>query len=139
MKYETDIPQVKLFANWATENIEKFLISEGHCYSEALWVGGITDCMAEMKNGEVWIIDFKSSPVAYDSQFVQVAGYDLEQAENGIFDADGKNMLAPQEIKKYAIVPFGAKEFKVEIKEATNEFREGFKSAACLYKLLNKN
>ena len=60
------------------EHVEQFLLSEAHCYSERLWVGGITDCVARMKNGKLAVIDFKSSKDAYYGQFVQVAGYALQ-------------------------------------------------------------
>ncbi len=129
---------VKQFAIWARENVQKFLISEGHCYSQELWCGGITDCMALMKNGKVAIIDFKSAKEAYDSMFLQVAGYDLQQAENGIFDADGNKILEPQNVEEYYVIPFGSPEFKVDKRTATEELRDGFKAAVTLHKLLNK-
>lgn len=128
----------RYFAQWARENIKKFLVSEGHCYSRELWCGGITDCMAEMKDGQIAIIDFKSSREAFDGQFIQVAGYDLEQSESGILDAEGNEILPPQKVTKYIIIPFGAKEFKVEERYNVEELQEGFKAANKLYKLLNQ-
>lgn len=133
-----EIPQVLNFGKWAQENVKKFLVSEGHCYSRELWVGGITDCMAEMKDGQIAIIDFKSSREAFDGQFIQVAGYDLEQSESGILDTEGNEILPPQKITKYIIIPFGAKEFKVEERYNVEELREAFKAANKLYQFLNK-
>ena len=130
--------QVYEFAIWACDNVEKFLVSEGHCYSKELWVGGITDCMAEMINGQIAIIDFKSSRGAFDSQFIQIAGYDLEQAENGIFEVNGGILQEPVRISTYIVIPFGAKEFKVEKRYNTEEYKEAFKAANKLYKILNK-
>ncbi len=130
--------QVLRFSDWAISNVNKFLVTEGHCYSEALWCGGITDCMALMKNGKIAIIDFKSAKEAYDSMFLQVAAYDLQQAENGIFDADGNKILEPQKVEEYYVIPFGAPEFKVAFRVATNELRDGFRAAVVLHKLLNK-
>ena len=129
---------MRRFHTWAKENVEKFLISEGHCYSESLWVGGILDCMAFMKNGKVAIIDFKSAKEAYDSMFLQVAAYDLQQTENGIFDADGNKILEPQKVEEYYVIPFGAPEFKPAFRVATNELKDGFRAAVVLHKLLNK-
>lgn len=126
------------FRIWAADRVEKFLVSEGHCYSEELWTGGIMDAMAEMKDGKVAIIDFKSAKEAYDSMFIQVAAYDLEQAENGVFDADGKKMLEPQKVEEYYVVPFGAQEVVPVRKTASQEFKDGFRAAVVLHKLLNK-
>jgi hypothetical protein len=80
---------VKLFSDWSLANVEKFLWSEAHCYSEKLWVGGISDCGAILKDGKLAIIDFKSSKEAYFEQYVQAGGYSLLVEENGIFTADG--------------------------------------------------
>ena len=135
---QNKIKAVVEFRVWAKTNVKKFLVSEGHCYSRELWVGGITDCMAEMKDGQFAIIDFKSSREAFDGQFIQVAGYDLEQSESGILDAEGNEILPPQKITKYIIIPFGAKEFKVEERYNVEELREAFKAAVKLYKLLNR-
>jgi hypothetical protein len=128
---------VRDFSKWACENVAHFLISEGHCYSEDLWVGGIMDCMAEMKDGSVAIIDFKSSKDAYDTQFLQVAAYDIEQRENGVFDGKGNNILDPQKVSWYYVIPFGAPKFKVEGRTASSELRNGFEAATVLHKLLN--
>jgi len=138
MKVITGISAVDEFSKWATENVKKFLISEGHCYSEELWTGGITDCMAVMKDESIAIIDFKSSKEAYDSQFIQVAGYDIEQSENGIFDANGERILEPQKVAWYYIIPFGAPEFIAIGKTASQEFKDGFRAAVTLHKLINK-
>ncbi|HEY5234714.1 MAG TPA: hypothetical protein VIJ14_00940 [Rhabdochlamydiaceae bacterium] len=135
---EDDSIFVKSFAIWSKENVEKFLVSEGHCYSKELWTGGIVDCMVRQKNGQEAIIDFKSSREAFDSQFIQIAGYDLEQAENGIFEANGGILQEPVRISAYIVIPFGAKEFKVEKRYNTEEYKEAFKAANKLYKILNK-
>ena len=91
------------------EHVEQFLLSEAHCYSERLWVGGITDCVARMKNGKLAVIDFKSSKDAYYGQFVQVAGYALQLEENGAVNSDGVPLL--RGLPKFGVlyvVPFGS-------------------------------
>jgi hypothetical protein len=102
--------QVSVFTEWSMANIERFLWSEAHCYSERLWVGGITDCGALMKDGKTAVIDFKSSKDAYFDQFVQAAGYALQVGEQGLFDADGNEV--PTNFKcafdVLYIVPFGS-------------------------------
>jgi hypothetical protein len=129
---------VNKFHWWAKDNVKQFLFSEAHCYSERMWTGGIIDCGVELKNGQFGILDFKSAKEAYDSMFIQVAGYDLEQEENGIFDSDGKKLHDPFPISFYGIVPFGAEEFKVDMRYNIEEYREGFKAAVVLDKIINK-
>jgi hypothetical protein len=100
---------VRIFAAWACENVKRFLVSEGHCYSERLWTGGITDLLFEDKEGRLGIMDFKSSREAYLSQFMQIAGYDIAISENGLFDENGKLIYKPdRSIGFYAVFPFHA-------------------------------
>lgn len=127
------------FIRWTEENVDKFLWSEVHCFSNKLWVGGISDVGILLKNGKAGILDFKSSKESYDSQFIQCAGYDLLISENGGYDGNGKKMFdLKNPIEFYAIVPFGAPKFMVDFRYNVEELREGFKSAVVLYKLLNK-
>lgn len=129
--------QIELFSVWAIQHVTKFIVSEGHCYSERLWTGGITDCIAIMKDGTTAIIDFKSSKEAYDSQFIQLAGYDIEQSESGVIDKDGNSIVPPQKIDKYIVIPFGAKNFTVDIRTNVQDYKRGFEAAVVLHKLLN--
>jgi hypothetical protein len=136
--------QVETFSRWAYENVNRFIASEAHCYSERLWTGGITDCVAEMKDGKLVIIDFKSSKEAYQSQFFQVAGYDIEMSENGLFDAEG-NSIATKDwagkefnISCYIIFPFGAEQVEPAFYYDTVGARKGFEAATVLYKLINQ-
>ena len=67
--------------------------------------------MAELNNGEIAIIDFKSAKDAYASHFFQAGGYDLQITENGGFDFEGKQLFKlDKPITQHIIVPFGAKE-----------------------------
>ena len=86
---------LEIFSIWAEENVEKFVASEIHCYSERLWTGGIVDLLYQDKDGNDVILDFKSSKDAYDSHFLQNAGYATAIAENGGFTPDGDRVLEP--------------------------------------------
>lgn len=137
-KLEKYNPLILPFTKWAYEKVECFLWSELYCYSEKLWVGGISDCGVLLKNGKIGIIDFKSSKESYQSQFIQIAGYDLEITENGGFDKDGNRVFElPKPIEFYAVIPFGAKEFTVDIRYNLEELKAGFTSALTLHKLIN--
>jgi len=135
---EENWKKVQLFARWAVENVEKFLYSEVHVYSEKMWTGGITDLVFVMKDGKTLIGDFKSSKEAYLSQFIQIAGYDLQQEENGILTNDGEKLSNPLKVDGYVVFPFGGKEFVPAFRYNTEELKEGFKSACVLYKLSNQ-
>lgn len=107
--YDGEHKAVRLFAAWAKGNVNRFLWTELHCFSESMWVGGITDCGALLNDGRVCIIDFKSSKEAYGSHFVQIGGYDLQVSENGGYLADGEKVLdLVKPIDVYFIIPFGA-------------------------------
>lgn len=136
-KVETYDEKILPFITWATENVEKFLWSEAHCYSERLWVGGISDCGALLKNGKTVIIDFKSSKEAYQSHFIQIAGYDIQISENGLLGNQGTKKDKIKKIDGYAVVPFGSTEFTVDFRWNTDELKKGFESALILYKLVN--
>lgn len=130
---------VQLFSKWSVKNVEKFIASEGHCYSEELWLGGITDCVALLKDGSYAIIDFKSSKEAFASQFFQIGGYDVEITENGIFDADGNliwKLPEGKEFTKHIVIPFGAENPEPVIDESYIRNREAFKHALGLYKIM---
>ena len=124
--------QVSAFVDWALENVQKFLYSEAHCYSEKHWTGGIFDALAILKDGRTALFDFKSSKEAYYSQYVQAGGYATMVHENGILDSEG-NKLGEAKIDVLYIVPFGgdcipAPHYDVEGME------DSFISAVKLYK-----
>jgi hypothetical protein len=129
---------VEAFATWAVERIEKFLLSEAHCYSERLWVGGITDCLAKMKDGRLAVIDFKSSKDAYFGQFVQAAGYALQLEEKGPVDARGKSIITSMspldKITALYIVPFGSSDPTPREHLDVEGRKADFEAAVHLYK-----
>lgn len=126
--------EIQGFTKWAYENIEKYLWSEMHTYSEKLWLGGITDCGALMKDGRVAIIDFKSSKEAYPAQFWQIAGYGRQIEENGGFSREGEVLLPPTNIDLHIVIPFGAPEFTACIDQDTLANTTSFESALHLYR-----
>lgn len=135
--YESDNEKIKDFSIWAVNNVKEFLFSEAHCFSKTLWVGGIVDAMAKMKDGTTAIIDFKSSKDAYFSQFVQIALYDLQIQENGGYSSIGEKLVEPIKSDKYIIIPFGAPTFMVRERYDTEEFRKAAKACIELYKQSN--
>lgn len=131
--------KIQPFITWANENIKRWLWSEAHCYSEKLWVGGISDVGAELMDGSFAIIDFKSSKEAYESQFIQIGGYALQIEENGLFEPDGSfSMMPDKKFTQFIVVPFGAKEVIPVSRFNVEELKDGFKACVTLHKLNNK-
>jgi hypothetical protein len=124
---------VAAFAAWAIGNVQRFIWSEAHCYSEPMWVGGITDCGAILKDGKRAVIDFKSSKEAYFDQFAQAAGYAQLIEENGLFTANGVRTHAPMKIDALIIFPFGGGEPKII--HAVEDYQRAFLAALTLHKL----
>ncbi len=134
MPHEKILP----FVNWAKVNVKRFLWSEAHCYSRELWVGGVSDCGAELNDGAYCIIDFKSSKEAYPSQAFQIAGYDIQITENGLFSSDGKHTKKiDKPFTKHIVIPFGAKECVPVVFTDVEGNREAFKACLLLHKKLN--
>lgn len=131
---------VTALANWARENVKKFLVSEEFCYSERLWIGGGFDCLYEDMSGRNVILDFKSSKEAYSSHFLQNALYDIQISENGVVDKDGNLLLKVGEIGYYGVFPFGAEEPKPEFWYDTESARQDAEAVIRLAKsnLINK-
>lgn len=133
-------PAIAIFGRWAVENVKRFIVSEGHCYSERLWTGGISDLLFEDKEGRLGIMDFKSSKEAYLSQFMQIAGYDIAISENGLFDENGKLIYKPdRSIGFYAVFPFGMEKPAPQFHYDTEGAKRGFEAASVLHKLINNN
>lgn len=132
--------QIHEFIEWSLREVEEFLVSEGHVYSKEMWTGGIVDCVLKLKDGRIGVMDFKSSKESYDSQFIQIAGYDIQLSENGAMNKYGQLIWKPEKpFDFYAVVPFGAKNFTVDMRYNLEELREGFKAALTLHKLINVN
>lgn len=78
------------FVEWAKKDVERFLWSEAHTFSDKLWLGGITDFGFIHKNGQVIIGDNK--PSIYPKHFIQNALYGIQIKENGLFNSDGSKI-----------------------------------------------
>lgn len=133
-KYDS---KIQPFINWADENVKKFIASEAHCFDEELWVGGIVDCVAELNDGKLAIIDFKSSKEAYPTQFLQAAGYAIQVEQNGLFSEDGEHSKTLEgKIEVLIVVPFGAEVVEPSVRLDIESYKQGFRSAVVLYRLL---
>lgn len=132
-------PLIMPLVNWAKVNVSKWLWSEMHCYSETMWVGGISDAGYIDKDGRVAILDIKSSKDAYDGQYIQCAGYDKQITENGGYTADGKKVfdLGDKEISYYTIFPFGMDKPEGKSKHNKEDLCNDFDACLYLYKRLN--
>lgn len=128
-------PDIQQFIDWACDNVDRFLWSELHTYSEKYWLGGITDCGALLKTGQTAIIDFKSSKAAYSDQFYQIGGYAIQLSENGGFSAEGEKTMEPITVETFIIIPFGAPEFAPKIiHDEKGTVREAFLAALTLHR-----
>src|SRR3990167_1747197 len=130
-------PKIEPFIEWSRANVKKFIASEAHCYDQDLFVGGITDCVAELNDGKLAVIDFKSSREAYITHFIQASGYAIQIEKNGLFSEDGehsKKLNKP--IEALIIVPFGAKNIVPEVRYNVKDYKDGFKAAVTLYRVM---
>lgn len=130
--------QIEPFIDWSRETVKRWIWSEGHCYSEKHWIGGISDAGYEKLDGTFGILDFKSSKEAYLSQFWQCAGYDIEISENGVFDANGNMILMPLDkgISEYCIFTFGGDKPKPYFFSDPKGAREAFLAMLLIYNKL---
>lgn len=134
--------KIREFSKWAVEFVDQFIASEVNVYSREAWVGGIIDCVARLKTGELAIIDFKSSKEAYFNHFVQVGGYALQIEENGAFLADGTRALWETGRKEFGgiqtliVVPFGGKTLVPVQVQNVQGFKEAFQHCVEIYKLM---
>lgn len=136
---DEELATILPFIEWAKTNVKQFIWSEAHCYSERLWTGGITDVGAELIDGTLAIIDFKSNKEVYASHFIQIAGYDLEIQENGIYDSTGTANKKVGTIGAYIVVPFGAKKVVPVVERDIEKYKRGFEACVSLYRLIVNN
>lgn len=129
--------KIKPFVDWADANVKKFLWSEAHCFDPELWVGGICDAGAELNDGSIALIDFKSAKEAYDSHFIQAAGYTYQIDKNGLWDSIGsRNKRLEKPVEHLVIVPFGAEVIIPQFKNNVADYKQGFINCVQLYRLL---
>lgn len=131
------------FIDWARNNVKTYLWSEAHCYSEKEWLGGISDVGYIANNGDIVLMDFKSSKEAYVTQFWQCAGYDIQISENGIFDPSGQLLGTPVQtfgpFNKYAVVPFGMEYPTPQFFEDIEGAKKAFLAEVLLYRMMPKD
>jgi hypothetical protein len=126
------------FVEWEKRDVKRWIFSEAHCYSTRLWVGGIADACAELNDGKIAIIDFKSSKEAYLSQFFQACGYAIQIEENGFFDENGLLLGKIEKPVDLVIVfPFGADEIKPCTYWDMEGGKKAFECMAYLHKITN--
>lgn len=127
--------QIKPFVEWSKQEVKRFLFSEIHTYSEKHWLGGVVDIGIELNSGEYGIIDIKSSDKAYNSQFWQIGGYDIQLTESGGFDKDGNLIFKlDRPITKHIVIPFRSDPVLPVIRDNVDRNKECFLSAMTLYK-----
>ncbi len=126
---------VQKFIEWSLGNVEHFVFTEGHCFSEKLWLGGISDIGLVMKDGKRLVGDHKSSKSAFFDQFIQCALYDIELAENGVLDANGGKLGDWGLADGYVVFPFRSDPFTPEFKWNVDEFRSVAEGVVRTYKL----
>lgn len=132
--------RIRGFVSWARANVKKWLWSEAHCYSEKHWLGGISDAGYIGNNGEVILMDFKSSREAYLTQFWQCAGYDIQISENGLLTPNGDQISEPiTGFNRYAIVPFGMERPTPQFFEDIAGAKEAFLAEVLLYRKMPRD
>ena len=130
--------RIKPFIEWSVQNVKKFLFSEIHTYSEKYWLGGIVDGGAEMLDGEIALIDFKSAKEAHDSAFWQMGGYHIQLEENGGCTADGEIIFTlDKPVTQHIVVPFGTEPVVPVCRKTVGKHKEAFLACMTLYKLAN--
>lgn len=126
---------VERFAQWGRG--KRFIYSEVHVFSEFLWLGGIVDLVYE-DDGKLYIGDIKTSKSIYPSHFIQEGLYDLQQGENGFYDAEGNKVGDSLDISGYTIIniPRANAELNVKTFRGTQQLRDLGVSLVQSYKTL---
>jgi len=122
------------FVEWAEENSVKFLLSEQKLYSEKHWYAGTVDLVIEIK-GKKYIADIKTAKDIYNTNYIQMAGYDICLEELGkLKDCEGYCVInIPKQL---------GKDGEVKLKEKrisnTGDFKEAFLHCLAIYRFINK-
>lgn len=129
--------KLNIFIDWSLKHVKRFLWSEVHCYSEKMWLGGISDCGFEDKDGKTAILDFKSSKDVYLPQFWQCIGYAIQLEENGGLTRDGVKLFKLNKPIDYvAVLPFGMEKPEVQYNYDMAGGKEAVSAMLLLYKKL---
>lgn len=130
---------VQQFSEWSLQNVQAFIFAEKHTYSRELWVGGIVDCVARLKTGEIAVVDFKSSKEVYFNHLAQTGGYALELEETGAFESNGAGFpwKKPEEsIGALVVVPFGSEVIKPVKVTNVQGFKDVFRNLVSVYTMM---
>lgn len=129
---------VKIFSEWAAKYVDKFIFSEAHCFSRDLWLGGIADAGAILKDGTIAIVDFKSAKEVYPNHFYQCAGYNILLESSGGLTADGEKLFdLPGKVGAYVVFPFGAKNPTGIVRYDVEQNKKAFLAALEIYRQNN--
>lgn len=152
---KAEAESIQMFIDWSLENVDQFYFTEGHCFSEKLWIGGISDIGLKIKDdkgvlyeeegvktfrtGQRLVGDHKSSKSAFFDQFIQCALYDIELAENGILEANGGKLGDWELADGYVVFPFRSQPFTPEFRWNVGDFRSVSEGVVKTYKLKEYN
>lgn len=135
---QEDKQKLQILIDWSIQKVKRFIWSEANCYSEKLWLGGISDCGFEDNDGKYGILDFKSSKEVYLSQFWQCVGYAIQLEENGGFTPNGVKLFNLEKTIDYVcVLPFGMSKPEVQYNFDMAGGKEAVSAMITLYKKLN--
>ncbi len=78
---------------WADKSIQRVILVETRLYDHKWRVSGRPDLIAELKDGQVFLIDLKTSLAAQKSWPLQIAAYrHLAQTDKGIITVGGMTL-----------------------------------------------
>jgi hypothetical protein len=104
---------------------EQQLVSERHGY------GGTLDIVAVGSNGDMWLVDIKTSKAIYDEYWMQVAAYGALSNEVNV-----------AQINKYAIVRIGKQadegDFEVQERDNLDKYQAAFLAVLGAHKALKR-
>ena len=122
------------FVEWEKEENIKFLLSEQKLYSEKHWFAGTVDLIFE-KDGKRFIGDIKTAKDIYQTNYIQMGGYDIMLEELGkLKDCAGYCVInIPKQFKKD-----GSAKIKVKYLYNPEDHKEAFLNCLNLYRYINK-
>jgi hypothetical protein len=116
---------LECFVRWYQEHEPKIIQSEVSVVSDKLKTGGTIDRVYDI-NGEIILLDIKTSGAIYENYWAQTGAYAKifeENKNNPLIDKTAILRLAPRKKSGYEYVTHGVKDFKEDFKifEATKK------------------
>lgn len=102
---------LSLFAEWWKKHDFQCVESELYLFNADLGLGGTLDMLARDRNGDLWLIDWKTSKSIYETMLLQVSAY---------FGMCWR-MPKPIEVKRMAIVRIGREDTAPQMEEIPRE------------------